>query len=61
MLKAEVLADFAREENETSEDSLGQQREISVAGLIQHVVVTSCSRRGIIMRSPTPNVVLHFR
>lgn len=37
MLEAEILADFAREENETSEDSSEQQRGISVAGQTRHM------------------------
>lgn len=37
MLEAEILADFAREENDTSGDSSGQQREISVAGQTRHM------------------------
>lgn len=37
MLEAEILADLAKEENETSEDSRGQQREISVAEQTRHM------------------------
>lgn len=40
MLEAEILTNFAREENETSEDSRGQQREISVAGQTWHMLLS---------------------